>query len=171
MAKSPTRTKRTGRPPKAGVGKRSQFNTRLSSDLKQKLEAEAQAVGRSLSEEIETRLSGSFTRERRESEIASQAIGGIHASFGGKESLDRLLLFHQWAALAIGPGWHKTTKSMEETLGAWKALIELWDGLSADPGKTIEINPFDFDADQIVGHGKAMKMVLVTPEKATVERD
>ena len=48
---------RRGRPPLTpGEPKRASFNTRLRTDLKKRLEAEAANVGRSLSEEIEFRL-------------------------------------------------------------------------------------------------------------------
>jgi hypothetical protein len=47
---------RRGRPPKEGEGKRASFNTRLRASLKQDIEADAKAAGRSLSEQIETVL-------------------------------------------------------------------------------------------------------------------
>ncbi len=52
---------RRGRPAlKLGSPKRSSFNTRLRTEIKQQLETEAQIAGRSLSEEIEFRLRWSF---------------------------------------------------------------------------------------------------------------
>ena len=57
---------RRGRPPlKLGLGspKRSSFNTRLHTEIKQQLETEAQIAGRSLSEEIEFRLGRSLQQE------------------------------------------------------------------------------------------------------------
>jgi hypothetical protein len=56
---------RRGRPPKHGTTKRSQFNTRLQQEVKERLEAAAQAAGRSLSEEIERRLEQTLEDERR----------------------------------------------------------------------------------------------------------
>jgi hypothetical protein len=57
---------RRGRPPKTlGEPKRAQFNTRLRPSLKKALDADAQANGRSLSEEIEFRLERSFSEEAR----------------------------------------------------------------------------------------------------------
>jgi hypothetical protein len=47
---------RRGRPPIGDEAKRSSFNTRIREALKAQLEREAAAAGRSLSEEIETRL-------------------------------------------------------------------------------------------------------------------
>ncbi len=55
---------RRGRPPlRLGSPKRSSFNTRLSAEIKQQLETEAQIAGRSLSEEIEFRLRQSLQQE------------------------------------------------------------------------------------------------------------
>jgi len=57
---------RRGRPPKTlGEPKRAQFNTRLRPSLKEALDADAQANGRSLSEEIELRLEQSLSQETR----------------------------------------------------------------------------------------------------------
>ena len=74
MAKKGQAVKRPrGRPPlPPGQGKRASFTTRLSNDLKQKLEAEAHAVGRSLSEEIETRLANSL----RDPNVMFDAVAG-----------------------------------------------------------------------------------------------
>lgn len=64
MAEKGSTQRRRGRPPlKPGTPKRSSFNTRLRSKLKERLEAEAQEAGRSLSEEIEFRLEQSFRDE------------------------------------------------------------------------------------------------------------
>ena len=55
---------RRGRPAlKLGSPKRSSFNTRLRTEIKQQLETEAQIAGRSLSEEIEFRLERSLQQE------------------------------------------------------------------------------------------------------------
>ena len=63
--------RKRGRPPlKASGAKRSSFNTRLTPQLKERLVAEAAEVGRSLSEEIETRLERSFQIE----EAVEQAL-------------------------------------------------------------------------------------------------
>ena len=57
--------KRTrGRPPlKPGRGKRSSFNTRITSQLKERLERDAKSAGRSLSEQIERRLEEASGRQ------------------------------------------------------------------------------------------------------------
>lgn len=51
-----------GRPPKRGEPKRAPFQTRIRESLRDRLEAAADANGRSLSEEIEQRLEDSFDR-------------------------------------------------------------------------------------------------------------
>jgi hypothetical protein len=63
MGATPSHPVRRGRPPlKAGEAKRASFNTRLRNALKERLEESARAAGRSLSEEIESRLERSFDR-------------------------------------------------------------------------------------------------------------
>lgn len=74
-----------GRPPfKAGEAKRSSFNTRLRTEVKERLSVEASEFGRSLSEEIERRLERSFEAEKRVEDIAAAAIQGCYDAFGGK---------------------------------------------------------------------------------------
>src|SRR6516225_9347177 len=65
--------RRRGRPPlPAGEAKRASFNTRLRQDTKQRLEKEASLAGRSLSEEIESRLEQSL----HEGDAQSEVFGG-----------------------------------------------------------------------------------------------
>lgn len=78
--------RRRGRPPKGGAAKRASFNTRLRDSLKIQLEAEAAAAGRSLSEEIETRLEHSLSGDA--------AIGGPRAA----------ALFREFGARLEGEG-------------------------------------------------------------------
>jgi hypothetical protein len=63
MGAATSKPARRGRPPlKSGEAKRASFNTRLRNVLKEHLEESARAAGRSLSEEIESRLERSFDR-------------------------------------------------------------------------------------------------------------
>jgi Arc-like DNA binding domain len=63
MGAATSKPARRGRPPlKSGEAKRASFNTRLRNALKEHLEESARAAGRSLSEEIESRLERSFDR-------------------------------------------------------------------------------------------------------------
>jgi hypothetical protein len=70
MGAATSKPARRGRPPlKSGEAKRASFNTRLRNALKEHLEESARAAGRSLSEEIESRLERSFDR--------TEALGGL----------------------------------------------------------------------------------------------
>ena len=64
--------KKRGRPPLKGQPKRSSFNTRIRTELKERLESAAGDAGRSISEEIEFRLERSF----REDDARVQEFGG-----------------------------------------------------------------------------------------------
>ena len=159
---------------KAG-GKLYPLSMRTTHEVRKRLEEAAAKNGRSLASEVEERLLASFTRERRESEIASQAIGGIHASFGGEEAFKWLRLLSQWATKAIGPDWHKENESMHKAFGTWKFLVELLVGLPTDltkPRKPIELNPFLFDDFEKEGIKAAAKMLQSQQaEKTAAERD
>jgi hypothetical protein len=73
-----TRGKRRGRPPlRPGTTKRSAFNTRLTDELKEKLEAAAHWRGRSLSEEIELRLGESIADDGRFGGASTRLFGSF----------------------------------------------------------------------------------------------
>ena len=106
---------RRGRPAlKLGSPKRSSFNTRLRTEIKQQLETEARTAGRSLSEEIEFRLERSLQQE---------------ADSGGRE-------LHGLLGLLVGATeiiQARTGKSASDdwktglAVGrAWKRLIHDW---------------------------------------------
>ena len=106
---------RRGRPAlKPGSPKRSSFNTRLHTEIKQQLETEAQIAGRSLSEEIEFRLGRSLQQE---------------ADFGGRQ-LHGLLRLLVGAAEIIQARTGKSASDDWKTglaIGhAWKRLIHDW---------------------------------------------
>jgi hypothetical protein len=63
---------RRGRPPKAGAAKRGSFNTRIRDAVKARLEDAARKAGRSLSEEIESRLERSFDQDRMAEILVAQ---------------------------------------------------------------------------------------------------
>ncbi len=104
-----------GRPAlKLGSPKRSSFNTRLRTEIKQRLETEARTAGRSLSEEIEFRLERSFQQE---------------ADFGGRQlhGLLRLLvgvaeIIQERTGKSASNDW-KTGLAVGH---AWKRLIHDW---------------------------------------------
>ena len=106
---------RRGRPAlKLGSPKRSSFNTRLRTEIKQQLEIEAQIAGRSLSEEIEFRLERSLQQE---------------ADFGGRQ-LHGLLRLLVGAAEIIQARTGKSASDDWNTglaVGrAWRRLIHDW---------------------------------------------
>ncbi len=74
-----------GRPPlKPGRGKRSSFNTRITSQLKERLERDAKSAGRSLSEQIERRLEEAYLRDEADDRVREAVLKDIYDSFGGK---------------------------------------------------------------------------------------
>jgi hypothetical protein len=109
---------RLGRPAlKPGRPKRSSFNTRLRTDTKEALEAEAKISGRSLSEEIEFRLEQTL----RDKDALIEA-------FGGRDTYDVLRLFGSVAAV-IKTQTGKTATDWKTGLAishAWKQLILDW---------------------------------------------
>ena len=117
MAREPAKkrspkAKRIGRPPKAGVGKRSAFNTRLRSDVKERLEEEAA----SLSEEIETRLEKSLSREDE-----------FYDRFGGVGHYRMMLLLAatlQVVEQVTEKQWHKDRSTYEAAREAINAFFE-----------------------------------------------
>ena len=125
---SKRKTNHRGRPPiKAGEAKRSSFNTRLRTEVKDRLSVEASNSGRSLSEEIERRLERSFEAEKRADEIADTARQDCHAAFGGK---GRYHIFQMIADVvadveeATEEHWLADQTAVERTKSAIVAVIE-----------------------------------------------
>ncbi len=108
-------TRRTGRPPSTpGQPKRSAFNTRLRTEIKQRLETEAQIAGRSLSEEIEFRLGRSLRQE---------------VDSGGREIHGLLRLLVGVAEIIQGRNGKSASDDWNTGLAvghAWKRLIHDW---------------------------------------------
>ena len=75
-----------GRPPlEPGRAKRGSFNTRIRPQLKEHLERDAKSAGRSLSEEIESRLEESYLRDKADERVREAVLEGIYDSFGGEK--------------------------------------------------------------------------------------
>ena len=109
--KASAKKRARGRPPlEPGRAKRSSFNTRIRSQLKEHLEREAKSAGRSLSEEIEHRLEWSFRDEE---------------GFGGKENY---ALFKMMGAAAdviqarTGKLWMADWDTSVSVRAAWERL-------------------------------------------------
>jgi hypothetical protein len=112
MVAATSKPARRGRPPlKSGEAKRASFNTRLRNALKEHLEEAARAAGRSLSEEIESRLERSFDRT---------------ASLGG---LEYEALFQMMAAAAriiearLGKSPFSDPEASFVARSAWRQII------------------------------------------------
>ncbi len=101
---------RRGRPAlKLGSPKRSSFNTRLRTEIKQQLETEARIAGRSLSEEIEFRLERSLQQEADSGGRELHGLLGLQVGVAefiqartGKSASD------DWkTGLAVGHAWKR----------------------------------------------------------------
>ena len=119
-----TKRKRPGRPPRGEyVDKRKTLSTRITSELRDRLDKSADESGRSLSQEIEFRLEQSFRDEK-----------ALYREFGDKS----LYMTMRWFALTLDEAQQFTEKPWKkdrETLGiAIKALYRmLGKGLPAPP--------------------------------------
>ena len=106
---------RRGRPAlKPGSPKRSSFNTRLRTEIKQQLETEAQIVGRSLSEEIEFRLERSL---QQEADSGGRQLHGL---------LDLLVGVAKIIQARTGKSASDDWKTGLAVGRAWKRLIHDW---------------------------------------------
>ena len=84
--KASAKKKARGRPPlEPGRAKRGSFNTRIRPQLKENLERDAKSAGRSLSEEIESRLEESYLRDKADERVREAVLEGIYDSFGGEK--------------------------------------------------------------------------------------
>lgn len=94
----PKRQAKRGRPPLTpGQAKRSSFNTRLRTSLKQLLTEEGAAAGRSLSEEIEFRLETSLLEKAADQREREAVVQGVYDAFGGEHRYKAMLfLANHW---------------------------------------------------------------------------
>jgi hypothetical protein len=119
MAAATSKPSRRGRPPlKSGEAKRASFNTRLRNTLKERLEESARAAGRSLSEEIESRLERSFDR--------TESLGGpeYEALFQMMAAAARVIEFRLGKSPLSDPEGSGVARN------AWRQIIQ---SVTADP--------------------------------------
>ena len=119
MAAATSKPSRRGRPPlKSGEAKRASFNTRLRNTLKEQLEESARAAGRSLSEEIESRLERSFDR--------TESLGGpeYEALFQMMAAAARVIEFR------LGKSPFSDPEASGVARNAWRQIIH---SVTADP--------------------------------------
>ena len=116
-----SKRKRPGRPPRGEyVDKRKTLSTRITSDLRDRLDKSADESGRSLSQEIEFRLEQSFRDEK-----------ALYREFGDKS----LYMTMRWFALTLDEAQQITEKPWkkdEETFGI--AIKALWTMLQKRKG-------------------------------------
>jgi Arc-like DNA binding domain len=111
-------TKRRGRPPKDGEGKRTNFNTRLRNSLRAQLEKDASAAGRSLSEEIEVRLEQSLAKEAEE-----QKTWGGHRNMAAHHAL-AALVFYAAGVTGSPESWLHDPEIFEDIIKYWRASLK-----------------------------------------------
>ena len=97
--KASAKKRARGRPPlEPGRAKRSSFNTRIRSQLKEHLEREAKSAGRSLSEEIEHRLERSMlSDETRFDDFGGETPYRLCQAFTGIAKCTEAITGRSWA--------------------------------------------------------------------------
>ena len=147
---------RLGRPPKGPYeDKRKTLSTRITSNLRTRLEEAAEETGRSLSQEIEFRLEQSF----KDDEAVHEALGGKHVY-----ALMRLL---GSAVLIIETGTDKRWRDDRATHQQVKATIgNLLDGLGPHTKDELDDNVLREKAD---GIGNALATVILKGEDVQTE--
>jgi hypothetical protein len=152
MGAATSKPARRGRPPlKSGEAKRASFNTRLRNALKEQLEESARAAGRSLSEEIESRLERSFDR--------AESLGGLEYE----------ALFQMMAAAArviearLGRSPFSDPMASAVARNAWRQIIhnltsnplegEIVKGQLRITDEMINLKPPSFPSPKVLGLG------------------
>ncbi len=121
-----TKRKRPGRPPRGEyVDKRKTLSTRITSELRDRLDKSADESGRSLSQEIEFRLDQSFRDEK-----------ALYREFGDKS----LYMTMRWFALTLDEAqqitkkpWKKDEETFEIAIKALWTMLQKRKGLPAPP--------------------------------------
>src|SRR5258708_35842855 len=80
MPRTISTVKKAARAQRPLAGKRYPLNMRTTKEIRDRLEAEAVANGRSLAQEIELRLEASFRREQQLAEAMESVLGGPRSS-------------------------------------------------------------------------------------------
>lgn len=153
-------------------GKRSTLTTRITEATRKKLEDSARATGRSLSQEIELRLDGSFARDDANYDV-----------FGSRDAYELMRLLGIWATAIEGKKWPQDYNSCRGALGAMDSLLRNKFGLlpinTSAEDKILEaggVNPFDVDAEDAVADGRRRsdrviaELVTEVRKKAAAER-
>ncbi len=122
MTKRALRAKRPKR-----VDRRKTTSTRITPELRAKLDAAAEQSERSLAQEVEIRLERSFAEEKSQAEISDEAVRGVYTSFGKLETflVARLLAnaIHTIEAVT-GKNWMDDPEAHRQTQEACKNILD-----------------------------------------------
>ncbi len=112
-----TKRKRPGRPPRGEyVDKRKTLSTRITSELRDRLDKSADESGRSLSQEIEFRLEQSFRDEK-----------ALYREFGGRENYNIFRFLAQiphFAGQMTKQHWREDRKTFRVVMKAIESILE-----------------------------------------------
>lgn len=119
MPRNPSR----GRPPKGEHrGKSATFSTRITPELRSALEYAAETSGRSISQEVETRLRLSF-----DAELQRGQRDKLIEAFGGEESFALfvvLSMFIQSIEIKTGRPWHADRYTYEQVAAGAAFILD-----------------------------------------------
>jgi len=105
------------------------LKVRMKEPLRARLEKAAAQDGVSLNAEAVKRLEESFRREKRATDVAAQAAGGVYASFGGIETFMVMRLLANAIAVIeakTGSGWQENVETHRQVKKACAALFDIF---------------------------------------------
>ncbi len=149
----------TAKPPKR-VDRRKTTSTRITPELRAKLDAAAEQSERSLAQEVEIRLERSFAEEKSQAEISDEAVRGVYTSFGKLETflVARLLADAiQTIEAVTGKNWMDDPGAHKHTQEACKTILDTF--RPPDGKGPIGVNLIS-DESSTVGTDAAIKAVI-----------
>ncbi len=109
------------------VDRRKTMSTRITPETRAQLEEAAAQSGRSLAQEVETRLDQSFAEEKSQAVISDKELRGLYAPFGKLETfmVARLLAnaIHTIEAVT-GKNWMDDPEAHRQTQEACKTILD-----------------------------------------------
>jgi len=116
----------TAKPPKR-VDRRKTTSTRITPELRVKIDGAAEQSERSLAQEIEFRLEQSFAKEKSQAEFSDEKVRAVYAPFGKPETflVARLLAnaIHTIEAVT-GKNWMDDPEAHRQTQEACKNILD-----------------------------------------------
>lgn len=152
--------RKRGRPPKpAGERRDHNVTIRMRGDLREKMQAEADSDGYSLSESVERRLERSFEQIAQAEDVRNSVSESIVERFGGQEN------FEFWATLANGVNralairdvppiqndWHSAEIALGATIAMYRRLAPQPSNLASEEMKKIDAQRRKFVAAKKAG--------------------